>query len=691
MQQKIVGGIAMENNLYTFLCIVIKGPRDRQQIRRIAKVNAQGISPFFEGEFDDSIRESTFYDRGNFKEGEIGVWKWVLEENFRKQNEVWYSTERLERYRPIRVCTLNTVNNDEELIQCLQEGIDESKYDCDTIFVYKKNANEYRGVFCRQEDLEEASGRMFISSDIYSLPLYEVQCSDVLRIIFDYQTLHFYEKLSLGKPIEYISLCAPRDCVKKMFLDRLSWNTFKETMGGTKKEWSKCKSLIERLADENLSEVISNKLHCTLEEADSYVEEFKDHIAYEIARGDIEEELVLRVAKENDDYRSMCEKNISDQWKKEHKKDIDDANEDLKKLRDEVVIAQGKLEQVERNLKESRAEVERNGKLNDKLIQDIQNKLANAQEDLSGFFAEVSLYTPLLQTQQISSVANAWSYTSRPIEVRDFELNASWQDEYRTIGDNLHRADDDLPFIKETLCNELAAFLYAAHLQRVPLFLLGPCGEEIATSLSLALYGESVGCLALGEGNRSELYNYIEQQQEQVIIIKNMFSQGWTDELLPLMYKSNKYIFWSHPYVEDMMIEPRGIYNYGLPLLTELFLENVPSDDWFHGKRANDFNELQTEKELKKLSLRTIKDLKLSPFIYNRLERVISDAKIISKYAENIPQNKKVNETDMEILFGVLPFAILFGKNELLTELLDSNGAAMSPEVKHIINRYVEE
>lgn len=679
----------MENNLYTFLCIVIK-PSDRQQIRRIAKVTAQGILPFLEGEYADSIRESTFYDRGDFKEGEIGVWKWVLEENFRKQNEVWYSTERLERYRPIRVCTLNTVNNDEELIRCLQEGIDESKYDCDTIFVYQKNANEYRGVFCRQEDLKEASGRMSISTDIYSLPLYELQCSDVLRVYFDHQTLHFYEKFSLGNPIKYLFVSDPRKCVKDMLLKRLSWKVFKKTMGdGSKKEWSTCKSLIERLADKNLSEVISNKLHCTLEEADSYVEEFKDHIAYEIARGDIEEELVLRVAKKNDDYRSMCEKNISDQWKKEHKKDIDDANEDLKKLRDEVVIAQGKLEQVERNLKESRAEVERNGKLNDKLIQDIRNKLASAQEDLSGFFADVSLYTPFLQTQQNSSVKNAWSYTSTPIDVRNFELNASWQDEYRTIGDNLRR--DDLPFVSESLYDELAAFLYAAHLQRVPLFLLGPCGEEIATALSLALYGEPVGCLALGDGNRSELYNYIEQQQEQVVVIKNMFSQGWTDELLLLMLKSEKYIFWTHPYVEEMMIEPRGIYNYGLPLLTELFLENFPSDDWFHGKRADDFDELQIETELKKLSLRTIKDLNLSPFLYNRLERVISEAKIISKYAEDISFNKKVNETDMEILFGVLPFAILLGKNELLTELLDSNGAAMSSQVKHIIHRYVEE
>ena len=44
----------------------------------------------------------------------------------------------------------------------------------------------------------------------------------------------------------------------------------------------------------------------------------------------------------------------------------------------------------------------------------------------------------------------------------------------------------------------LAAFLYATHINNIPLLIAGPLGRDIAESLSVSLYATEAGKLTLG-------------------------------------------------------------------------------------------------------------------------------------------------------------------------------------------------
>ena len=70
----------------------------------------------------------------------------------------------------------------------------------------------------------------------------------------------------------------------------------------------------------------------------------------------------------------------------------------------------------------------------------------------------------------------------------------------------------------------------------------------------------------------------------------------------------------------------------------------------------------------------------MSRLVINRLEKVLADAKCMAT----------VSDSSMEYLFGMLPMCVLSGRQDTLSELLDSE-KNMTTEVKTELRRYIEE
>lgn len=65
-----------------------------------------------------------------------------------------------------------------------------------------------------------------------------------------------------------------------------------------------------------------------------------------------------------------------------------------------------------------------------------------------------------------------------------------------------------------------------------------------------------------------------------------------------------------------------------------------------------------------------------------RLEKILSNAKEIL--------NRPNSEKDLEMLFGLLPFSVLFGKKDILKETLE-NEKGISDAVRTEVARYLGE
>lgn len=121
--------------------------------------------------------------------------------------------------------------------------------------------------------------------------------------------------------------------------------------------------------------------------------------------------------------------------------------------------------------------------------------------------------------------------------------------------------------------------------------------------------------LFLTEGNLLFLFF---AQRFSVCVIMHALPQKFT--------RLKKQIIWTHPYVEDMLIEPKGLYNYMLPVLSECFIGSLPALETWPSKRAEKFQPYVSE-EKQSLRISAFKRLGLSKLLLGQLTRVLSDAK----------------------------------------------------------------
>jgi hypothetical protein len=279
-----------------------------------------------------------------------------------------------------------------------------------------------------------------------------------------------------------------------------------------------------------------------------------------------------------------------------------------------------------------------------------------------------------------------WRYDAAPdyeFDDDQIEISSSWNEEYAQLCDNLSRSLG----IDGILCDMLAAFLYAANHQNEPLLIAGPGGREIGNAFSGSMFAARSGHLTLENEFDSDLFDSTRKFSEKVITIHNMFHKGWSATLLQDFARSEKQILWSHPYVEDLAIEPKELFNYVLPLLSECFVIDLSQHrDPFvnpniYAKRAEGFKAYSSGKK-KPLRLAAWKRLKLSKMLTLRMEWILSDAKQI------MDQESFVK--DIEVLFGILPLAVLVGKRDVLKDLLEEE-KGLSREVRAEVERYIEE
>ena len=133
--------------------------------------------------------------------------------------------------------------------------------------------------------------------------------------------------------------------------------------------------------------------------------------------------------------------------------------------------------------------------------------------------------------------------------------------------------------------------------------------------------------------------------------------------------------------MEDMAIEPKGLYNYMLPFFSECFVGAFSEIDPWPSKRAERFVPFVTQKK-KRLRIAAFEQLKLSKLLLAQLEKVLSDAREL--------MNNPNADKDIEVLFGLIPLCVLTGRTDILKEVIETENGISNP-VKAEAARYIEE
>lgn len=244
------------------------------------------------------------------------------------------------------------------------------------------------------------------------------------------------------------------------------------------------------------------------------------------------------------------------------------------------------------------------------------------------------------------------------------------------LADNLKEAG-----VQESYTRGLAAYLYSAYRYRTPVLLAGPNGLAIAQAFSMTLFSRTVAILSCVGDYTEKVCKECKESEDNVVAIMNPFCAGWTQQLPTAVFDSGKFFFLLSPYAEDLQVEPMGISNYVLPLMTEFLVDKKPSSVFVGSELSPDFDRLPMPK------VRPIHKNFLTSLGYSTLAK--KNLWSIFANMESMLKGETSDTVGYRYLFGLLPFAIIAGKATLLIEQLEKDESRASKNICTIMHEYL--
>lgn len=336
--------------------------------------------------------------------------------------------------------------------------------------------------------------------------------------------------------------------------------------------------------------------------------------------------------------------------------------------------------------------------------------------------------TPSASLAAPSPQAVVTPYHLQGEDIQEFYDNHSWDDVVDTAASKLVNTG-----VAEAYSLGLAAFLCAAYIEKQPLLLIGPQAIDIAKALCAAIIGDNkYGMLYCEDSYSHQVLTDIGAHGEDIVLISNLLASGWMNRLPEIIaHKAPKTateapqqgttdgisdqptntpptgtpmtgapvvpttgaqqgIFYiaTHPYAEDIQVEPKSLYGFMLPLFTEFFVTHKASEtnQNLGGYISPDFQPYDAAKAAKAAKLAKAEHLELKVLTKFNLRPLVKN-KINSLIATMHEINPTSNEDD-EFLFAILPIAYASMAMDELTEAIQQGDIAISKSLKREL-RYI--
>lgn len=228
--------------------------------------------------------------------------------------------------------------------------------------------------------------------------------------------------------------------------------------------------------------------------------------------------------------------------------------------------------------------------------------------------------------------------------------------------------------IMQEFLSPVSAFLYSAYINRLPLLLAGPYGQNIADALSASLFGCRASSLNCSGDFNPDILAEAENSEADIIVIQNIFSNGWLIPLLEYIQQSKKYFIALHPFTEDLIIEPKSLFNYFHPLFTELFMGSMPSGLLVGGRNLSGYEPFTSAKSSIKHPL--LNSLYKSQLYISRMEKVLNDAE----------QMSGSSSPDLSFLCCYFPYSCCIGMSDFISDEICSSSGISKALSKKFIN-----
>lgn len=643
-------------------------------------------------------RNKLFWKNGPNESGYVGVWSWVATPRNTDYEKDYIESTYMPQYEPIELIIFPEEYDLQFVIEQIKMGHIFNTTPAQVFFCIYIGKGQYTGVLCNAKDLVKDGEIYRISKKVISLSQYTISSADILRV----QDRVFYKEFRMGEPEKKIVIREVNEIIREAFLRRVSWPSMKQR-GLNKNEWKQFKGFLSELSDDSLYQEIAECCECSEEIAKQYVNNFILNANKFIEGQDVDSQLLEAIIENCDGLKRECEEIVSQRWIHEHQKEINQAKEEFQLVQNqmkaevdenirkkeviekEVSDKKEMLDEIESNIEKAKSKlcelesnIEQYEVLGDEVKEKVSKRIEEAKRNVADFICDMAFFTSTSTTQPIEVtdrfvLSNA--YTVGNVSQNELEVTTTWRDLVDILAEELREAG-----IADNLSVDFSIFLYAANKNNMPILLAGPCGTNIANAFSMALYGKTAGILDCNQEYSSDEIERMINSEDEIVILKNPFSASWVNCIAELLLPAAKQYFLVVPYAEDLLIEPNGILNYMLPVLTELFVDKLPMNKFVGGQMAATFRHFVRKNVKTNSYIRVLKDLKVNRMAAERWQD------IIDMYHGMIGKEA----SDMDYLMFLLPCAYITEQGELLVEYMEK-AKNLSSSMKNNIKSFLGE
>lgn len=658
---------SVNTNEIVSLCGVVSDFNGQKWLKRYADLNNNGNYCTFHKNEDNppyfTNRDKIFWKDGPTEDGFYGVWNWFAVPNENDPSKDYIRSRYNTEIKPIESVTLTEATTLDELANLLKEGINYQPHSQRVMFSIYTSKGEHTGILCITKELTTVNGITNISGNCYSVPIYEFTDDDIIHLD---NGLSFYQSAFAGLPSKLYHLKSPLDIVKDIVLSSVSWSTYK-TRNVTRTQYKIFKNFIDAIPVDDIICKIRVACCCSSSAAKELLDKFLNIVWKYVDEESLEDEIILSAASVNKKLQEKTKKLIRQDWETENKILLSEERQKLDLLRTELKSAADNLDEARKTLEKTKTEDEHLSCIiaeKKKMAEDVEKAVAEriqkARENVADFVASMAF----VGGQQVESTYSAavdaklepvkTIYCSYPEfeNFDDLEAHHSWKDVINTAIYELTDAG-----VAKQYRSGLAAFLCSAYIEKQPILLVGPNAIGIAQAFCAAVTAHKHGTLYCEGGYVREVIEKIGSDGEDIVIINNLLAGGWMNRLPEILSQNDIFYIATHPYAEDIQVEPKSLYSFMLPLFTEFLVDKKATGKYYGGYFSDDFKPYTAGKGTRK-ELPTLSKFALSSLVRGKINNLMATM-------HNIYPS---TSTDDDFSFLVFPIAYASMNIDKLTE-----------------------
>ena len=277
------------------------------------------------------------------------------------------------------------------------------------------------------------------------------------------------------------------------------------------------------------------------------------------------------------------------------------------------------------------------------------------------------------------------AYQSLAINYVSHEINSTAEHSLRAVCANLNGSFASENIISPLLSQMLTFYLTVMHHYRIPVLLLGPYKDHIVSSFTYGAYQQGYNQILLSDSFKSMEFEHALKNCRRFAVVDNLFSPGYSDNVMPLSKEHSELgIYLSYPFYHDIQLQPKSIFAYAMPLISEFFIVNdlLTRYPCYQGSTMYfSTKELVSSATLNDACMADYSKLGLSQLVLNRTKYILGATTELMHSAltnkifdmPGVEYNYDSLMANISLLFGLAPLSLCLGRSELLNEALEND------------------